>query len=171
MNAPSYPTVPETDELHHEAFCELFAHVLEGSPWVVDLVARLRPHTSLEGMYACFDFVLRDANLRDQLQALQAHPRLATGVAASEASVEEQTGAGLRSLTPEEKARFDELNAEYEARFGFPFIIAVTGLDKHTILARFEERVTQDLPPELDEALAQLIRIVLIRVSKVMGDI
>ena len=60
----------------------------------------------------------------------------------------EQAGAGLDALTDAEKARFTELNDAYQAKFGFPFIIAVRGLDKARILQAFETRIANDRDTE-----------------------
>jgi hypothetical protein len=42
-------------------------------------------------------------------------------------STNEQSKAGLTDCTPEEFARIQQLNADYNAKFGFPFILAVRG--------------------------------------------
>ena len=42
-------------------------------------------------------------------------------------STSEQSTAGLTNCTPEEFARIQQLNADYNAKFGFPFILAVRG--------------------------------------------
>jgi hypothetical protein len=42
-------------------------------------------------------------------------------------STNEQGKAGLTDCTPEEFARIQQLNADYNAKFGFPFILAVRG--------------------------------------------
>ena len=79
---------------------------------------------------------------------LTAHPDLAGKLAAAKRLTPEltaeQAGAGLDALTDAERARFTELNGAYQAKFGFPFIIAVRGLDKARILDAFETRVGND---------------------------
>ena len=42
-------------------------------------------------------------------------------------STNEQSKAGLTDCTPEEFERLHKLNADYNAKFGFPFILAVRG--------------------------------------------
>ena len=42
-------------------------------------------------------------------------------------STNEQSKAGLTDCTPEEFAQIQQLNADYNAKFGFPFILAVRG--------------------------------------------
>ena len=54
-------------------------------------------------------------------------------------STNEQSKAGLTDCTPEEFANIQQLNADYNAKFGFPFILAVrgprgTGLAKREII-------------------------------------
>ena len=57
-----------------------------------------------------------------------------------------QKRAGLTACTPEELARIRQLNADYGARFGFPFVLCVrgprgTGLTKQQILDNFARRL------------------------------
>ena len=59
-------------------------------------------------------------------------------------------------------------NDAYQARFGFPFIIAVKGLSKAEILAAFERRLNNDRDTELRTALAQVERIALLRLKDLL---
>ncbi len=77
----------------------------------------------------------------------------------------EQASAGLDTLTPEEFNRFTELNDAYTARFGFPFILAVRGADKQTILDAFAERIERDEDAEKAMAVSQVIRIIGFRIE------
>ncbi len=99
----------------------------------------------------------------DQLALIRAHPDLAGRAAISgELTVDskrEQAGAGLDSLTPEEFARFSDLNSYYRQQNGFPFIFAVKGATKQQILAAFEERVKNNHATEFAIALTQVCRI------------
>jgi 2-oxo-4-hydroxy-4-carboxy-5-ureidoimidazoline decarboxylase len=75
---------------------------------------------------------------------LRAHPELA-GKAALRGeltadSTLEQSGAGLAECSAEELVRLTTLNAEYNAKFGFPFILAVKGYDRAGILREFARR-------------------------------
>ena len=70
----------------------------------------------------------------------------------TEESRNEQAGAGLDKLTPEEFARFTELNDGLPRRHGFPFILAVRGRDKHDILDGFQRAPWQ--PPDAEFATA-----------------
>lgn len=109
-----------------------------------------------------------------KLALIRAHPDLAGKAAlAGEITAEstsEQKGAGLDRLTSEEFERFHVLNDAYKARFGFPFILAVRGHDKHSILASFERRLGHDIEDEIAEALAQIARIGEFRLNDLIED-
>ncbi len=80
----------------------------------------------------------------------------------------EQGGAGLTQCSPQEFARLTALNRAYKAKFGFPFIIAVKGLDRAAIIAHFEARLEHDRVTEFDTALAQIARISRLRLATVL---
>jgi len=81
------------------------------------------------------------------------------------ASTSEQAGAGIHECTPDEFARFTELNDAYKAKFGFPFIMAVKGSNRHQILAAFEERIHNSPEQEFARALAEINKIALFRLQ------
>ena len=105
----------------------------------------------------------------------RAHPDLAGLLAVSggltAASSAELAGAGLDLCTPEEFSAFTELNTRYSEKFGFPFIVAVRGLDRAGILDRFRQRVEHDQDTEFDEALSQVHRIARLRIDDVFAQI
>jgi 2-oxo-4-hydroxy-4-carboxy-5-ureidoimidazoline decarboxylase len=94
-----------------------------------------------------------------QLALIRAHPELASRARMAQASVKEQSGAGLDQCSPQEFEAFQRLNAAYNARFGFPFIVAVRGLSRVDILAAFEARLANDPEAEFAAAIAQIHRI------------
>jgi OHCU decarboxylase len=105
---------------------------------------------------------------------LRAHPDLAGKLAAAKRltpeSTAEQAGAGLDALTDAERARFTGLNDAYQAKFGFPFIIAVRGLDKTQILEAFERRLGNDRDAEFATACRQVERIALLRLRDMLPE-
>lgn len=160
--------------MERQAFIDRFGGVFEHSPWIAagafDAgVADL----SVDGVHAAMCAVLDPAPHEAKLALLNAHPDLAGKLALARGltaeSTAEQAGAGLDRLTPAELERFTVLNDSYKARFGFPFIIAVKGLDKHQILAAFEARVGNTPAVEFETALAQVKRIALLRLQQMPG--
>ncbi|MDQ0464720.1 2-oxo-4-hydroxy-4-carboxy-5-ureidoimidazoline decarboxylase [Caulobacter ginsengisoli] len=139
-------------------FLAAYGAVYEASPWVAEAV--WPPSGDLAAaMRAAVD----SASYEQKLALIRAHPELAgrTAIAGemAEASKREQSGAGLDRCTPEEFAQFQRLNGAYNARFGFPFIIAVKGLTRADILAAFRARLDNDPQTEFDTALEQIHRI------------
>jgi OHCU decarboxylase len=148
--------------LSHGEFLSLFAPVYEASPWVAEGVwpaaeaGRLdEPQALAAAMRAEVDAAPREM----QLALIRAHPELAGRARMAEASVKEQTGAGLDQCSAEEFAAFQRLNGAYNARFGFPFIVAVKGTSRADILRAFEARLANDAETEFATAIAQIHRI------------
>ncbi|MEO1492971.1 MAG: 2-oxo-4-hydroxy-4-carboxy-5-ureidoimidazoline decarboxylase [Pseudomonadota bacterium] len=144
-------------------FVARYGAVYERSPWVAEAVwetgQAIDDPRALTGVMR---LIVDQAGAARQLTLLRAHPDLAGRVAIrnlTEASASEQTGAGLDQCSPEEAAAFHRLNADYTEKFGFPFILAVKGHTRHSILAAFHRRIENDPEIEFAEALAQVHRI------------
>ena len=171
---PSPLSVAAVNALDAADFTARFGDVAEHSPWVAERAAAARPFATREAVVAAFVAAVRDASPESQLALIRAHPDLAERTAVAQdagsadiaaASRREQAGAGLDRLTPDEFARFAELNARYRERFGFPFIFAVKGANKEMILAAFEERIENDTATERATALANVERILRFRIE------
>lgn len=155
-----------------EDFVARFGGVYEHSPWIAEAVwdAGLTPeHDTVAGLAAAMAAVLAGARREAKLALIRAHPDLAGRAAIAgeltDASRDEQQGAGLDRCTPAEYQRFQALNGEYKSRFGFPFILAVAGLGRHDILAAFETRIGNPPEAEFEEALRQIDRIARLRLA------
>jgi 2-oxo-4-hydroxy-4-carboxy-5-ureidoimidazoline decarboxylase len=113
--------------------------------------------------------VVHAATPEERLALIRAHPELAgkaaIGGELTAASAGEQASAGLDRLTAAEFDRFHALNAAYAARFGFPFVICVRLTDKAGILAAMEHRLGNDTATEIDTAIAEIGRIVQLRLE------
>ena len=159
------------------AFIEYFGGVYEHSPWIATQVfdTGLSPLVDTPaGLSSAMMEVVEQAGRDPQLVLLRAHPdlagRLAVSGELSAASSAEQAGAGLDQCTPEEFSEFTGLNTRYAGKFGFPFIVAVRGLDRAGILERFRQRVEHDPDTEFNEALNQVHRIARLRIDDVFTD-
>lgn len=156
----------ELNEMGRERFVAALGHVFEDSPWVAERAWRFRPFTSLGQLCERMNGVVLDAAREDQLALLRAHPDLGTRARIGESSTREQAGAGLDRLTPGEYARLLRANALYKEKFGFPFLFAVKGSGKHTILAALETRLESGADEEFAEALRQVFRIARFRLEE-----
>lgn len=156
--------------LSREDFVGAFADIYEHSPWVAENTWDLyhgTPLDTVEALHERMSVVLLSADPVAQLALINAHPDLAGKAAVqgqlTAASTDEQAGAGIHQCTPEEFQRFTELNDAYKAKFGFPFIMAVKGSNRHQILAAFETRIHNDAETEFACALAEINKIALFR--------
>lgn len=144
-------------------FVATLGPVFEHSPWVAERTWPQRPFADAAALHAAMAATVRAATADEQVELLRAHPELAGKAARTGAmtadSRNEQGGVGLDRLDAEEFARFDRLNAEYRAKFGFPFIIAVRGRGKDEILAAFERRLGNDAAAEVEAALREVFAI------------
>jgi 2-oxo-4-hydroxy-4-carboxy-5-ureidoimidazoline decarboxylase len=82
----------------------------------------------------------------------------------------EQSSAGLAHCTPEELARLTALNAAYNKKFGFPFILAVKGYDRAGILREFERGSSATPASNSRKRLKQVARITRFRLDALLGD-
>jgi 2-oxo-4-hydroxy-4-carboxy-5-ureidoimidazoline decarboxylase len=156
-------TLAEANALDRAGFVAAFGGVFEHSPWVAESAWSARPFSSIAALHGAMVTVMRGATNAEQLALLRGHPELAGRAAVrgelTADSTKEQSGAGLMHCSPEEFARITELNTRYRERFGFPFIIAVKGHDRASILAEFTRRSALDPAQEFREALAQVAKI------------
>ena len=158
-------------------FIEKFGGVFEHSPFIAEgaydaglILVPLRA----KGVHDAMVSIFRKTSYEERLGVLRAHPdlagRLAIAGELTEDSKKEQAGAGLDRLTPAEHTRFTELNDAYTKKFGFPFIIAVKGLNKDDILAAFEKRIHNSTADEFETAVAQVERIALLRLTALLPE-
>ena len=162
--------------MERAVFLEMFGGIYEHSPFVAERAYERglgAANDTAEGLASALAVQFRRASREERLGVLRAHPdlagRLALAGGLTADSSAEQASAGLDRLTPDELARFTDLNTRYLQRFGFPFIIAVRGLTKHDILAAFERRVENDEDTEFRTACAQVERIARLRLDALLG--
>ena len=156
-------------------FVERFGSIFEHSPWIAEGAWEMElgpAHDSAGGLHNALCRAFRSASEEERLGVLTAHPDLAGKLAQAKRltaeSSKEQASAGLDALTDAERTRFTELNTAYVEKFGFPFIIAVKGLNKDQILAAFEQRIDNDRQTEFDTACRQVERIALLRLRDLL---
>ena len=156
-----------------EAFVAALAGIFEHSPWVAERVLAQRPFASVAALHAAMCAAVQGAGSELQLALIRAHPQLAGKAAVrgelTEASTSEQRGAGLDQCSSEEFAVITQLNAEYDQRFGFPFIVSVKGHTRSSIIANMRARVGHEREAEIAEALRQIERIAGFRLGALLG--
>src|SRR5258706_9938503 len=134
-------------QLSHAQFLARFGPVYEASPWVAEGVWPAVEAGKLDDPAALAAAMRAEVDAAPRalkLALIRSHPELASRTRMAQASVREQSGAGLDQCSPEEFEAFQRLNGAYKARFSFPFIVAVRGMTRGEILAAFETRLAND---------------------------
>jgi 2-oxo-4-hydroxy-4-carboxy--5-ureidoimidazoline (OHCU) decarboxylase len=98
--------------------------------------------------------VLRGLPEAEQLEALNAHPAIGAPTRSITSAIEQGQDA-----SPEVLAELARLNREYEARFGFRFVIFVNRRPKAEVLEVLKARITRARREELATALDDLVSI------------
>jgi beta-ureidopropionase / N-carbamoyl-L-amino-acid hydrolase len=171
------------DHLNAAATATDFAALLEGvyehSPWIAEQAWGRRSAAGFASA-AALKFALsesvRAAGRESQLGLIRAHPELAAKaqVALTAESSSEQQRAGLAHCSAQEFETLQRLNAEYTAKFGWPFILAVRGprglgLPRSEIIATFERRLHGHPEVEFAECLRNIHRIAELRLNDKLG--
>lgn len=162
-------------EMSKDEFITAYGSVFEHSAWIAERAFKLDlcpAHDSATGLHHALARMFRSASTEERLGVLTAHPDLAGKLASAgrltAESTSEQANAGLDQLTDAERKMFTGLNAEYTAKHGFPFIIAVRDNSKDMIKAAFDRRIGNDTETEINEACAQVERIAELRLKDML---
>ena len=167
-------TLDQLNAVSLDDACQMLDGLYEHTPWIAREALAQRPFASLAALKYAMTHVLARAGRDAQVALIRAHPELAGKAMVSQTltaeSTHEQSKAGLTQCTPEEFARIQQLNADYNAQFGWPFILAVrgprgTGLNKSQIMAAFERRLHGHPDFELAECIRNIHRIAEIRLQ------
>ncbi len=164
-------------------FVALLDGLYEHSPWIARRAFALRPprgFASTAALKHAMATVVREAALDEQLGLIRAHPELAGKAMVANTltaeSTNEQSRAGLAHCSAEEFGRLQQLNADYNARFGWPFILAVRGprgegLSRQQIIDTFARRLNAHPDIERAECLRNIHRIAEIRLNDKCGTV
>ena len=170
-------TLADLNAAEEAGFVALLDGIYEHSPWIAAAAWRARPaggHASLAALKRALVQAVRDAGRDAQRGLIRAHPELAGKAMVAKSltaeSTDEQTRSGLTHCTPEEFSRLQQLNADYNAKFGWPFILAVRGprgegLARAEIIATFARRLAGHPDFEFAECLRNIHRIAEIRLA------
>ncbi|NDY89623.1 2-oxo-4-hydroxy-4-carboxy-5-ureidoimidazoline decarboxylase [Ideonella sp. TBM-1] len=181
---PGLPPLPDLSALNAAdlaGFVQQLAGIYEHSPWIAERAWAQRPtggYSSLAALKVALAAVVREASEAEQLGLIRAHPELAGKAMVARTltaeSTNEQTTSGLTHCSPEEFATLQRLNADYNARFGWPFILAVRGprgdgLTRQQIIDTFARRLGGTPAFERAECLRNIHRIAEIRLNDRFG--
>lgn len=167
-------SLQELNALSAPQFVATLAPVFERSSWVAERVVSARHFASVLQLEQAMCAAVGSASLEEQLALIRAHPELAGRAAIrgelTQESTREQQGAGLAACSPQEFARLQELNAAYSRKFGFPFVLAVKGHTRASVLEAMQQRAGHGLEEERATALREIGRIARFRLAELLTD-
>ena len=149
--------VARLDALPVGAFIAAAAPWFEGAPRFLARLAAERPFGDARRFFERAEAVALTMPEEEQLELIDAHPRLGAPPATVSAhSFREQ---GYDRETTESIAELDRLNAEYEARFGFRFCVFVAGRPRSALVPVLRGALAADRDAEIDRALRDVVAI------------
>jgi 2-oxo-4-hydroxy-4-carboxy--5-ureidoimidazoline (OHCU) decarboxylase len=98
--------------------------------------------------------VIAELTQDEKFEALNAHPAIGAKTLSARSAAEQG-----RDDDPTTLAELERLNAEYEQRFGFRFVVFVNRRPKSEIVPILRERLERTRDEELDTALNELVAI------------
>lgn len=164
---PRLLPIAELNRLPLDQFTEALRPLFEAAGPLGEHLSAARPFASYEALLSTADALVDDLNTDEQVQVVNAHPRIGESAAVvretSALSYREQGYEAEATMAPDEIARvyadLERLNAEYEARFGFRFVVFVNGRPKAAILEVLRERLANARGQELRTALHEMLAI------------
>jgi 2-oxo-4-hydroxy-4-carboxy--5-ureidoimidazoline (OHCU) decarboxylase len=125
---------------------------LEGSTPLAEKVRAGGPYHSTAEVIAGMRAIVPTLTEAEKVATLNAHPRIgADARQLSHRSLQEQGGGSVPEL--------DRLNAEYERRFGFRFVVFVNRRPKGQIVDVLQERLHRSREEEMEEGLRAIVAI------------
>ena len=109
----------------------------------------------------------------DWLEAFDHHPRIgeknaAVAQGANAASLSAREQSGVASATNAVKQDLARVNAEYERRFGYIYIVCAAGKSAEELLAMARERLQNDAQAELRVAAEEQRKIMQLRLAPLL---
>jgi len=125
---------------------------LEGSTPLAEKVRAAGPYRSTAELIARMRATVPTLTEAEKVLTLNAHPRIGEDPRhLSQRSLQEQGANAVPEL--------DRLNAEYERRFGFRFVVFVNRRPKAQIVEVLQERLHRSREEELEEGLRAIVAI------------
>jgi 2-oxo-4-hydroxy-4-carboxy-5-ureidoimidazoline decarboxylase len=138
-----------------------------GSTTWVDGMLERQPFRDKGMLLAAADEVWNGLTTADWLEAFAAHPKIGENTAGQWSAAEQR---GMDEANAKTAAKIAELNAEYEQKFGWIFIVCATGKSADEMLAIVSERINNDPQTELRIAAAEQSKITKLRLEKLLAE-
>ncbi len=160
--ASALPAIEELSRLDRDAFANAVALLFERAPLLSKRLWEARPFRSYDELLERARSVVGAMSETEKIAILDAHPRIGERrERLSEASRREQA-----SVDPSADRELAELNARYETRFGFRFVVFVAGRSRAEIARLLRHRLAGSREAELATGIAEFLAIAADRLAK-----
>jgi len=159
----------EINALDEESAVRTLQRCCGSSRWAQAMV-RARPFPSAAAMMDLGDAVWVSLDAADWFEAFAAHPRIGETSSSSTSGLEVVEQSGVRLADADARRRLAEGNGQYEARFGYIFIVCATGKSVEQMLEVLEERLKNDPHEELRIAAEEQRQITRLRLGKLLDE-
>mmetsp|Transcript_22707 Transcript_22707/g.40164 ORF Transcript_22707/g.40164 Transcript_22707/m.40164 type:complete len:206 (-) Transcript_22707:115-732(-) len=173
----SIPSLPNTSSLKTlEDFTETVGVLFEPAPPLAKGLFDAHTETPFKDYRSIISEakkLIQNMNQQDKLQVIDAHPRIGqknTKKLSNFSKIEQGVKEETKTISPEEEKvleEFTKLNADYEQKFGFKFIIFVNGRPKKDLLPVGRRRMQNSKDSELETGIQAMLDIALDRLSKI----
>jgi OHCU decarboxylase len=174
MNLVRRHSLAGINAMPRDTFIQTFGGIYEHSAWVAERASLDRPFPTVDALREALRRAMRTSRDDEQLALINAHPdlvgRLAQEGRLTHESTAEQRAAGLSNLAQHEVTQFEQFNAAYRAKFGFPFIICARLNRKQEILEAFPTRLNNTREQEIAAALDEIDKIAELRLRDLFWE-
>ena len=167
-------TLKELNSLTSVAADEEFLKCCGSMHWARQM-SDARPFGDLDHLTKEADLIWWSLGEEDWLEAFRAHPKIGERKAATDQSQQAQTWSaheqsGVANAARETVDELAQQNREYEARFGFIFIVCATGKSPEEMLTILQARIGNDRREELLIAAEEQRKITRLRLEKLLSQ-
>jgi len=135
------------------------------SRWVTTMISA-RPFATAAELVVAADAAWASTTRQDWFEAFAAHPRIGERTIEAEARAEQHRVTESAAAT---KAALADLNAVYERRFGWIYIVCASGRSGEELIEDLRSRLDNPPERELAVAAAEQHRITRLRLGKLIG--
>lgn len=156
-----------------EEACKEFLSCCGSEQWASQMV-RGRPFDNVEQLKEHARDVWWKLDASDWLEAFRRHPKIGERKAEASASQQAQQWSGQEQSGVHDASRqtldsIVDLNQEYQAKFGYIFIVCATGKSSEEMLANLRQRLENEPDDELRIAANEQAKITELRLGKLLG--
>jgi 2-oxo-4-hydroxy-4-carboxy-5-ureidoimidazoline decarboxylase len=145
--------IASLDQLSPDEFADAIRPLFEAAAPLASALYEGRPYSSYAALVAAAESLAQRMSVDDQVAVLAAHPRIGANPASLSAHSAREQGSDEPRWVYQQLA---DLNATYEARFGFRFVVFVNKRPKSAIVEVLKDRLGNSREDELATGLRDM---------------